>query len=45
MVFSGLPYKDWKELYISTELSKEMKKFEGAFLPQQFFRLFDFAIL
>ena len=29
MVFCGLPYADWKELYISTELSKEMKKFEG----------------
>ena len=29
MVFSGLPFTDWKELYISTELSDEMKKFEG----------------
>ena len=29
MVFSGLPYADWKALYISTELSYEMKKFEG----------------
>ena len=29
MVYSGLPYADWKALYISTELSDEMKKFEG----------------
>ena len=29
MVFSGLPYADWKALYISTEFSDEMKKFEG----------------
>jgi len=29
MVFSGLPYADWKALYISTKLSDEMKKFEG----------------
>jgi selenophosphate synthetase-related protein len=29
MVFSGLPYKDWRKLYISTKLSDEMKNFEG----------------
>jgi hypothetical protein len=29
MVFSGLPYADWKALDISTEFSDEMKKFEG----------------
>jgi hypothetical protein len=29
MVFSGLPYKDWGELYFSTKLSNERKKFEG----------------
>ena len=29
MVFSGLPFADWKALDISTELSDEMKKFEG----------------
>jgi selenophosphate synthetase-related protein len=29
MVHSGLPFAEWKALYISTELSVEMKKFEG----------------
>jgi hypothetical protein len=41
MVFSGLPYADWKELYISTKLSDGPM----AFLLQNIFGLFHFAIL